>query len=359
MGQDTKATLAAIGVRAIAAFGCAVFGAAAANQPTENVADHQLIEAAMSVFAPAPLIIGLARVEVDAPATTASVGNADVRDTTATALTVHTAGPDDELTTGALPREHTLDQTDGTAWVIIAAASPALMDEGNAEARNPIGQRAVMPMLRYRPDPDRAIIGIASFYDDPQQTASGEQYDPNAFTAAAQLEIRDQFGGIRFGKNYQMSFGLAEYEGKKVILKFNDVGPLRPGRKFDLSRAAMAHFGGLEKGLLPGFKVTPLPLGQAYSAGPVTDEQLAAFGIDLTHPLYEFAFDPRPLASVHAELHPSKVGREFLAAAACQCAHTADASEAALLPVEVPAAAVSTAWLYLDANAAAARNAAR
>jgi hypothetical protein len=138
-----------------------------------------------------------------------------------------------------------------------------------------------------RPDPirgglgmrDKAIVGVASFYDDPGETASGDQYDPDAFTAAAQLEIRDKFGGIRFGKNYRPAYAVAEYEGKKTILKFNDVGTLRPGRKFDLSRAAMVFFGGLEKGLLPDFKVTPLPLGQTYPAGPLTDEQLAALPI--------------------------------------------------------------------------------
>lgn len=126
---------------------------------------------------------------------------------------------------------------------------------------------------------DATIVGTASFYEDPQRTASGEQYDPEAFTAAAQLKIRDKFGGIRFGRLYQPAYAVAEYENKKLILKFNDVGPLRPGRKFDLSRAAMAYFGGIEKGLLPDFKVTPLPLGQTYVAGPVTDAQLIALGI--------------------------------------------------------------------------------
>jgi rare lipoprotein A len=126
---------------------------------------------------------------------------------------------------------------------------------------------------------DGAIIGTASFYDDPQRTASGEPYDPEAFTAAAQLKIRDKFGGIRFGRLYQPAYAVAEYASKKIILKFNDVGPLRPGRKFDLSRAAMAYFDGLEKGLLTDLKVTPLPLGQDYVAGPVTDAQLLALGI--------------------------------------------------------------------------------
>ena len=123
-----------------------------------------------------------------------------------------------------------------------------------------------------------AIIGIASFYEESQQTASGERYDPNAFTAAAQLAIRHKFGGVRFGRLYQPAYALAEYEKKKIILKINDVGPLRPGRIIDLSRAAMAYFADLDKGLLPGFKVTPLPLGQEYAVGPVTDAQLAMLG---------------------------------------------------------------------------------
>jgi rare lipoprotein A len=127
---------------------------------------------------------------------------------------------------------------------------------------------------------DTTIIGAASFYDDPGETASGEQYDPTAFTAAAQLKIRDKFGGIRFGRLYQPSYAIAEYAGKKLIVKFNDVGPLRPGRMFDLSRAAMKYFDdSLDKGVLPDVKVTVLPLGRVYAAGPVTDEQLAILGL--------------------------------------------------------------------------------
>ena len=137
----------------------------------------------------------------------------------------------------------------------------------------------LIPDNRILLDPDEAIIGIASFYHEPQETASGEPFNQDAFTAAAQIEIRGKFGGIRFGTKYQPAYGVAEYNGKKIILKFNDVGPLRPGRKFDLSRAAMAYFDGLEKGLLPDFKVTPLPLGQNFPPGPVTDAQLATLGI--------------------------------------------------------------------------------
>lgn len=151
--------------------------------------------------------------------------------------------------------------------VSAAAAAMVITSSAFAESDSLVG-----------PEPE-TIIGAASFYDDPGETASGEQYDPKAFTAAVQLDIRDKFGGIKFGTLYQVVFAIAEYSGKKLILKFNDVGPLRPGRKFDLSRAAMEYFDGIEKGVLPDVKVTVLPLGQAYTPGPVTDDQLAAMGI--------------------------------------------------------------------------------
>src|SRR3989304_1610083 len=137
-----------------------------------------------------------------------------------------------------------------------------------------------MPSDRISLSSDNSLVGTASFYDDPQKTAPGEQYDPNAYPAAAQLQIRDKLGEIKFGRLYHPAYAFGEYESKKIIVRFNDVGPLRPGRKFDLSRAAMAYFdASLEKGLLPGFRMTPLPLGQTYPTGPDTDEQLAALGI--------------------------------------------------------------------------------
>jgi rare lipoprotein A len=152
------------------------------------------------------------------------------------------------------------------------------------------------------------IIGIASFYDEPQKTASGEPYDPNAFTAAAQLEIRGRFGGIRYGRLYQPAYGLGEYGGKKIIVRFNDVGPLRPGRKFDLSRAAMAYFdNSLDKGLLPDFRMTPLPLGRTYPEGPITDQQLADLGIDDDMASAICAVDLEDLTPIHtASIAPVK-----------------------------------------------------
>ena len=124
--------------------------------------------------------------------------------------------------------------------------------------------------------PADVIVGVASYYDYPGNTASGEPYDPNAFTAAVHFSVRHEFGGIRYGNKYQAAYGIAEHGGKKLILKLNDVGPLRPGRKFDLSRAAMTYFGGLTKGLLTDFKVTRLPIGVTYRMGPITEEETPA-----------------------------------------------------------------------------------
>jgi rare lipoprotein A len=123
------------------------------------------------------------------------------------------------------------------------------------------------------------ITGAASYYDEPGLTSSGEPYDARAFTAAAQIDIRHRFGGIRYGRNYQPSYGVAEFAGKKAIVKFNDVGPLRPGRAFDFSRITMEYFGGIERGVLPDVTVALLPRERTYPQGPITDAELAALGI--------------------------------------------------------------------------------
>src|SRR3979411_3039382 len=178
-------------------------------------------------------------------------------------------------TTSTQPRMHRIEEP---ASAISLAALDLPADGQNGAGPNVSINRA--PPLPNEAPSETTIIGAASFYDDRGETASGEQYDPAAFTAAAQLKIRDKFGGIKFGRLYQPSYGIAEYAGKKLILKFNDVGPLRPGRMFDLSRAAMKYFDdSLDKGVLPAVKVTVLPLGRVYAAGPVTDEQLAILGL--------------------------------------------------------------------------------
>jgi len=120
-----------------------------------------------------------------------------------------------------------------------------------------------------------AIVGAASTYnpfkpgkeEGGPQTASGERYDPAAWTAAIKTSLRRKFGGVGFGA--RPKYALVEAVGKKVIVKINDVGPLRPGRIIDLNERTMRHFDpSMDLGVIPDVKVSPLA-GDNWTAGPV------------------------------------------------------------------------------------------
>lgn len=121
------------------------------------------------------------------------------------------------------------------------------------------------------------ILGTASMYNPYRpgyqeggiETASGELYDPAAWTAAIQTGLRETFGGVHYGKEYRPSYALIESGGKQVIVKINDVGPLKPGRVIDLNQQTMHFFDpSLERGLVAGMMITPLP-GEGWVPGPV------------------------------------------------------------------------------------------
>jgi rare lipoprotein A len=123
------------------------------------------------------------------------------------------------------------------------------------------------------------IVGIASMYDPIHpdenkdcggpETASGELYDEEGWTAAIRIDLRDRFGGVGYGKNYQPAYALVEAGDKRVIIRVNDVGPLMPGRIIDLNQRAMRYFDPtLQLGLLKDVRVTPLP-GPYWTAGPI------------------------------------------------------------------------------------------
>jgi rare lipoprotein A len=120
-----------------------------------------------------------------------------------------------------------------------------------------------------------AIVGKASMYnpfkpgkeEGGPSTASGERYDPSAWTAAIKTRLRGKFGGVQFGA--RPKFALVEAVGKKVIVKINDVGPLRPGRIIDLNERTMRHFDpSLEIGVIANVRVSPLA-GDNWTPGPV------------------------------------------------------------------------------------------
>ena len=121
------------------------------------------------------------------------------------------------------------------------------------------------------------IVGTASMYNPFRsgyreggiETASGERYDPSAWAAAIQTDLREKFGGVRPGNGTR--YALVEGINKKVIVKINDVGPLEPGRIIDFDKQTMRYFDPtLRLGLIHNIKVTPLS-GDDWSPGPVAE----------------------------------------------------------------------------------------
>jgi rare lipoprotein A len=124
-----------------------------------------------------------------------------------------------------------------------------------------------------------AIIGIASTYNpfrpgyrsEGKETASGELYDPSAWTAAIQTGLRERFGGVGYGRSYRPTYARVSSFDKQAIVKINDVGPLKPIRVVDLNEQTIRYFDpDMRRGLIP-ITVTPLS-GDDWLPGPVVDE---------------------------------------------------------------------------------------
>jgi rare lipoprotein A len=123
------------------------------------------------------------------------------------------------------------------------------------------------------------ILGTASTYNPYRpgyrsggaETASGETYDPDGWTAAIQIDLREMFGGVRYGKDYRPSYALVAKANRQVIVKINDVGPLERGRVIDFNEQTMRYFDpSLELGLIYPIEVKPL-LGDDWSPGPIAN----------------------------------------------------------------------------------------
>jgi rare lipoprotein A len=132
------------------------------------------------------------------------------------------------------------------------------------------------------------IVGTISTYNPYRdgreeggaQTASGELYNPSAWTAAIQTKLRNQFGGVRYGKLYQPTYALIASGEKRLIVKINDVGPLKSGRVLDLNERSMRYFDPfLAQGLIQDVKITVLP-GEDWTPGPVGE----AYAINFASP---------------------------------------------------------------------------
>lgn len=90
----------------------------------------------------------------------------------------------------------------------------------------------------HAPATGHALKGIASYYTDPQKTATGEAYDPSAMTAAHRT--------LPFGTRVRVTDVSNQ---NAVVVRINDRGPFLPGRVIDLSLAAARVLGMHGKGL--------------------------------------------------------------------------------------------------------------
>ena len=79
----------------------------------------------------------------------------------------------------------------------------------------------------------------ASFYWEPQATASGERFNPNAMTAAHKT--------LPLGTRLRVT---NPANGKSVVVRINDRGPYVGGRCLDLSKASFAAIGNTGSGVM-------------------------------------------------------------------------------------------------------------
>jgi peptidoglycan lytic transglycosylase len=83
-----------------------------------------------------------------------------------------------------------------------------------------------------------ASHGVASFYSEEQQTANGEQFNPNELTAAHPT--------LPFGTRLRVT-NVAT--GRSVTVRVNDRGPFVPGRVVDVSYSAAETLGIVDRGI--------------------------------------------------------------------------------------------------------------
>nr|WP_108871153.1 septal ring lytic transglycosylase RlpA family protein [Tessaracoccus timonensis] len=79
----------------------------------------------------------------------------------------------------------------------------------------------------------------ASYYWDPQPTASGERFNTHDFTAAHK--------SLPFGTRVKVT---NKANGRSTVVRINDRGPYVAGRCLDLSTAAMKAIGGVKSGVV-------------------------------------------------------------------------------------------------------------
>jgi rare lipoprotein A len=125
---------------------------------------------------------------------------------------------------------------------LLAATRQASLDENHKASSATIGRVVVRSHPPFESDRHAAATkitsyGLASFYSEGTRTASGEQFNPNALTAA--------HPNLPFGTKLRVTDVAT---GRSVVVRVNDRGPFVPGRVVDVSYSAAASLGIIGRG---------------------------------------------------------------------------------------------------------------
>ncbi|MGW4404263.1 septal ring lytic transglycosylase RlpA family protein [Nonomuraea sp. NPDC004702] len=153
----------------------------------------------------------------------------------------HGANPAPKAPAAARP-DATETSASDTASSDTAASDTAASDTATSDTAKkttktvkPVKLRATKPKVRVL---SSGTCG-ASYYGDPQMTASGERFNPSAMTAAHKT--------LPLGSRVRVT---NPRNGSAVTVRINDRGPYVGGRCLDLSRAAFDAIGSLGAGVM-------------------------------------------------------------------------------------------------------------
>lgn len=113
------------------------------------------------------------------------------------------------------------------AWLVGCASEDVIVRPGN-------------PPALFEHKPVAVLQGKASYYWEPQPTASGERFNPEEMTAAHK--------SLPFGTTVRV---INLRNGKSTLVRINDRGPYIRGRIIDLSRAAAREISMIKSGVVP------------------------------------------------------------------------------------------------------------
>ena len=154
------------------------------------------------------------------------------------------------IAVGTMERKRAL-MSDGVTW-----RKASVRNESSARRRLAVKQSHTVRLAKDQPAARRkkpglikskvesskrrtATPGLASFYSDDRETASGERFDQHAMNAA--------HPSLPFGTRLRVT---NVRNGRSVIVRVNDRGPFAHGRVIDVTAAAAEALGMVEAGVV-------------------------------------------------------------------------------------------------------------